>query len=125
MPTLQIERKISELLLTIYAQRPGVTVLHGKEVDVDGTELSGDGHVVRVKDRETEERLDVKAELLIDATGRFHRFVSKTTKERVERPEGLNTDAFWAYFECVGDESEIPLRHYESVNTNHICLPEG
>jgi len=35
VPTLQIERKISELLLTLYAQRLGVDVLYGHEVKVD------------------------------------------------------------------------------------------
>lgn len=30
-----------------------------------------------------------------------------------------------AYFEQTADESTIPLRFYESCNTNHICIPEG
>lgn len=66
----------------------------------------------------------LQAQLVIDATGRHHRLVSKS-KHRIESVEGIQTNAFWAYFDCIGDEREIPLRNYESVNTNHICIPEG
>lgn len=34
VPTLQVERKVSELLLTVHAQRKGVRVLYGWEVRV-------------------------------------------------------------------------------------------
>lgn len=127
--TLQIERKVSELMLTLFAQRLGITVLHGKEVVVDGDivrktrELGGET-AVKVVDNASKEQELVMARLLIDASGRFHRFVSKA-KHRIERPEGFNTHAFWAYWDCNVDEENIPLRDYESVNTNHICIPEG
>ncbi|ESZ93160.1 hypothetical protein SBOR_6439 [Sclerotinia borealis F-4128] len=125
VPTLQIERKISELMLTLYAQRLGINVLHGKEVIIEKNagKDEADGVSIQVRDSETMREESVEARLVIDATGRFHRFISK--EARIERVEGFNTNAYWAYFECPGDESEIPLRHYESVNTNHICLPEG
>ncbi|KAH7357121.1 hypothetical protein BKA65DRAFT_392907 [Rhexocercosporidium sp. MPI-PUGE-AT-0058] len=123
--TLQIERKISELLLTLFAQRLGITVLHGKEAIIDEDSLSGTERetTVKVLDKESKEEESIKARLLVDASGRFHRFVSKS-KSRVEQPE-FNTHGFWAYWECNVDEKEIPLRDYESVNTNHICIPEG
>jgi hypothetical protein len=126
VPTLQIERKISELMLTLYAQRLGITVLHGKEVIIEKESTmaeKADGIPIKVRDSETMKEESVEARLVIDATGRFHRFVSKDA--RIERVEGFNTNAYWAYFECQGDEADIPLRHYESVNTNHICLAEG
>lgn len=126
--TLQVERKISELMLTLYAQRLGITVLHGKEVvtgEKSGAESDGkgDGATVQVQDSETLAMESVDTRLVVDATGRFHRYISK--EARIEKIEGFNTNAYWAYFECPGDEADIRLRHYESVNTNHICLPEG
>lgn len=127
--TLQIERKVSELMLTLFAQRLGISVLHGKEVVVDedivrSTVEGVGGMTVKVVDGASKGQESIQARLLVDASGRFHRFVSKA-KHRIERPEGFNTHAFWAYWNCNVDESEIPLRDYESVNTNHICIPEG
>ena len=43
VPTLQIERKISELLLTLYAQRLGIDVLYGHHVKVDSFVGKTDG----------------------------------------------------------------------------------
>ncbi|KAK6605448.1 hypothetical protein H4I95_05254 [Botrytis cinerea] len=100
--------------------------LHGREVIIEKKSTlidENDGMSLQVRDSETMVEESVDAKLVVDATGRFHRFISK--EARIERVEGFNTNAYWAYFEQLGDESDIPLRHYESVNTNHICLPEG
>ncbi|KAA8568574.1 hypothetical protein EYC84_007592 [Monilinia fructicola] len=125
VPTLQVERKVSELMLTLYAQRLGVNVLYGKEVVVEKkvNMAESSGTSIQVLDSETMMKESIEARLVVDATGRFHRFIS--TEARIERMEGFNTNAYWAYFECPGDEADLALRHYESVNTNHICLPEG
>lgn len=123
VPTLQIERKVSELLLTLVAQRVGVKVLHGHSVDIDSSSISDNSSTIKVQNTETKEQQEIKAKLVVDATGRFRRFSSR--ESRIKRFEGWNTNAFWAYFECPGDESDIPFDHYESCNTNHICLPEG
>ncbi|KAI1811299.1 hypothetical protein GGS20DRAFT_116005 [Poronia punctata] len=127
--TLQIERKISELLLTLFAQRIGVQVLHGHTVDIDSTKLPSNtsdeptpsGRVNVKSQKGTQNSIDTR--LVVDATGRFRRFASKAAKS--ERMEGFNTDSFWAYFEMLGDEADMPLRHYESCHTNHICIAEG
>ncbi|KAH7063681.1 hypothetical protein B0J12DRAFT_707456 [Macrophomina phaseolina] len=123
--TLQIERKISELLLTLYAQRLGVKVLHGHSVDINSTKLPmEDGYSpgrVEVSDGSRNKHIETK--LVVDATGRFRRFASKAA--RVTRFPGFNTDSFWAYFEMDGDEADLPLPHYQSCHTNHICLAEG
>lgn len=141
--TLQIERKISELLLTLYAQRLGVKVLHGTGVDIAGTQISGDSASSKSSntalsrdERNSHDRAepgrcqvrlangqDITTRLLVDATGRFRRFASK--KSNSKRFEGFNTDSFWAYFEMADDESEMPFENYESCHTNHICLAEG
>lgn len=123
--TLQIERKISELLLTLFAQRLNIQVFHGQSVDINSTQLptgnSGFSGQVHVSSRADSMRINTN--LIVDATGRFRRFASKAGRKT--RFSGFNTDAFWAYFEMPGDESDIPLDHYESCHTNHICVAEG
>src|ERR1019366_7882185 len=123
--SLQMERKNSELMLTLFAQRLGITVLHGREVAIEGLEAksSNEEMTVQVKDVVRNEQAAIKARLIVDASGRHHRLVSKNT--RIEQVKGFNSHAFWAYFDCVCDECDIPLRHYESVNTNHLCIAEG
>ncbi|KAK4209128.1 hypothetical protein QBC37DRAFT_486321 [Rhypophila decipiens] len=130
VPTLQIERSVSELLLTLYAQRLGVTVLHGHSVDIDATAASlfDPSKTVDVKVTTEKQRgisTSIEAKLLVDATGRFRRLASKTSPRT--RFPGFNTDSFWAYFEFDSsfDERNLPFPCYESCNTNHICLPEG
>lgn len=127
VPTLQIERPVSELLLTLFVQRLGVRVLHGHGVDIDSIDLgstdSADTDSVRLQVASEKGNQQVRAKFLVDATGRFRRLSSKVSRKRTL--PGFNTDAFWAYFEFPGAESDIPLPHYESCNTNHICLPEG
>lgn len=123
VPTLQMERKISELLLTRFAQRNGIQVLHGHAVSAEGSCLSHHGSSLKVQDVETKQQSTIQTRMTVDATGRFRRLTSKAS--RMKRFEGFNTNAFWAYFEEKADEKSIPLREYESCNTNHICLPEG
>ncbi|TFK35407.1 hypothetical protein BDQ12DRAFT_759546 [Crucibulum laeve] len=123
VPTLQIERTVSELLLTLIAQRMGVDVWHGHDVAIDATALKAGESVVHVTEKATSAQKKIHSQLVVDATGRFRRFASK--EARLKRIEGWNTDAFWAYFDMPGDESQIPLKYYESCNTNHICLAEG
>ncbi|KAJ7583529.1 hypothetical protein C8J56DRAFT_1015201 [Mycena floridula] len=122
VPTLQVERKISELLLSMVAQRLGVNVYHCHAVDIDQTTLAERDCNVLVRDIETTEERSIHSKLVVDATGRFRRFASK--EARVKRFEGWNTNAFWAYFEA-DDESTIDFRNYETCNTTHLCLPEG
>ncbi|KAJ7695787.1 hypothetical protein B0H17DRAFT_1055565 [Mycena rosella] len=122
VPTLQVERKISQLLLSLVAQRMGVNMYHSHAVDINQTTLAERNCYVVVKDIDAAGRTGRSCKLVIDATGRFRRFASK--EARVKRFEGWNTNAFWAYFEA-DDESTIPFRNYESCNTNHLCMPEG
>jgi flavin-dependent dehydrogenase len=123
VPTLQMERKISELLLTRFAQRSGIKVLHGHAVFVENSCLAHSGSSLDVQNIETRQESTIHTRMTVDATGRFRRVASKVA--RLKRFEGFNTNAFWAYFEEKTDEKNIPLREYESCNTNHICLPEG
>lgn len=92
-------------------------------MDIDGSSLSDDTSVIEVQNNETKEKRGIKAKLVVDATGRFRRLASK--ESRLERFEGWNYHAFWAYFEKPGDESDFPLTHYGSCNTNHFSLAKG
>lgn len=124
VPTLQIERKISELLLTLIAQRHGINVFHGHEVKVEETHLpknTEDPFQVNVTNGRT--NYSINSSLLVDATGRFRRISSKASRK--EKLPGFNTEAYWAYFDFNGSDSDVQLPHYETCNTNHICIPEG
>lgn len=123
----QLERPVSELLLTLVAQRNGVNVYHGRKVDFRTSTIKGG--VQNSKIKITESKLDgnpvatLRTSLLVDATGRFRQLASK--KASLHRFEGFNTDAFWGYFTCPTDESRIPFRFYQGCHTNHFCFPEG
>ncbi len=123
----QVERTISELLFTLLAQRNGVNVYHGRQVDFGATKIQGG--VKKSKIEIAKGKFDGKpaatidSSLLVDATGRFRQLASKNAP--VHRFEGWNYDAFWGYFTCPKDESKIPLRFYEGLHTNHLCFPEG
>lgn len=126
--TLQMERKMSELLLTLFAQRLEVKVLHGHSVNIGSIQLPAENSdsthsCSRVQVSSTLGHSHIDTDLVVDGTGRFRRLASKAS--RSNRLPPFNTDAFWAYFEMSGDESDIPLDHYESCHTNHICIAEG
>ena len=115
---------MSELLLTLIAQRNGIDVWHGHQADIKNTVLSTEGDVIPIKNVGAGTKLETKSPLVVDGTGRFRQIGSKFS--RVKRFDGWNTDAFWAYFECH-NEAAIPdvLRYYEASHTNHLCFPEG
>nr|5WGU_A Chain A, Flavin-dependent halogenase [Malbranchea aurantiaca] len=126
LASLQIERPMSELLFTILAQRNGVNVYHGREVDFKSTVVQGGGQgnkiaVSRGKYDSTPKTID--SALFVDATGRFRQFCSK--KAPRHRFDGWNCNAFWGYFTAPKDESKIPFDLYEGDHTNHLCFPEG
>ncbi|KAL8835905.1 MAG: hypothetical protein Q9170_003132 [Blastenia crenularia] len=123
----QMERPMSELLFTLVAQRAGVNVYHGKQVDFQATKVQGglESNKVEVAkgkfDNQPAKSID--SSLFVDATGRFRQLSSKHAP--IKRFEGWNYDATWAYFTCPKDESKIPFKHWEGPNTNHLCFPEG
>jgi flavin-dependent dehydrogenase len=123
----QLERPMSELLFTLLAQRSGVNVYHGREVNFTSTRVQGGvkNNTVEIAASKFNSRpgTTIDSSLLVDATGRFRQLASK--KASLQRFEGWNCDAFWGYFTCPKDESKIPFRFYEGANTNHLCFPEG
>jgi len=124
----QVERPISELLFTLLAQRSGVNVYHGRQVDFNATKIQGGvekNNRVAINPGKFDGRpaTTIDSSLFVDATGRFRQLASK--KASLHRFEGWNYDAFWGYFDAPKDESKIPLRFYEGTHTNHLCFPEG
>jgi hypothetical protein len=101
----QVERPISELLLTLFAQRHGIDIWHGHQADAQKTVLSAEGDVIPIKNVAAGTSVETKSPLVVDGTGRFRQIGSKYS--RVKRFDGWNTDAFWAYFECK-DEDRLP-----------------
>ncbi|GLB44800.1 putative tryptophan halogenase [Lyophyllum shimeji] len=124
-PGYQLQRSMSELVFTVFAQRLGVNVWHGHGADVQNTVLSQEGNSIPIiRSVDKTQQVVTKSRLVVDGTGRFRQYASKAA--RVKRFEGWNTDAFFGYFEC-NDEPGISklLPHFEGGNTNHIVFPEG
>ena len=123
----QIERTISELLFTLLAQRNGVNVYHGRQIDFGASKVQGgvkNSQIAIDKGKfDGKPAATINSSLLVDATGRFRQLASKIAPRH--RFEGWNYDAFWGYFTCPKDESKVPLRFYEGPHTNHLCFPEG
>ena len=123
----QIERTVSELLFTLLAQRNGVNVYHGRQVDFDATKIQGGVKSSKIEIAkgkfDGKPAATIDSSLFVDATGRFRQLASKSAP--THRFEGWNYDAFWAYFTCPKDESKIPFRFWEGLHTNHLCFPEG
>jgi hypothetical protein len=108
----------------LFAQRHGINVWHGHQVDIQNAVLSGEGDVIPIKNVGTGTKLEMKSPLVVDGTGRFRQISSKFS--RVKRFDGWNTDAFWGYFECSNEDALSDVfRFYEACHTNHICFPEG
>lgn len=85
---------MSELLLTVFAQRKGIEVWHGHGADVQNTVLSAEGDTIPIKNVDRKTQIITKSPLLVDATGRFRQYSSKSGP--VKRLPGFNQDAFWA-----------------------------
>jgi flavin-dependent dehydrogenase len=122
----QLERPISELLLTLFAQRNGINVYHGHAVNFKASKVQGgikNTKIEMAQGHQGHAVSSIDASILIDATGRFRQLASKNAS--LHRFDGWNYDAFWGYFTCPTDESQIPLRNYEGCHTNHFCFPEG
>ena len=91
----QIERPVSELLFTILAQRHGVNVYHGRQVDFTTTKVQGGvgGNKINITPSKYDNKpaTSIDSSLLVDATGRFRQLASKNAP--LHRFEGWNYDA--------------------------------
>jgi hypothetical protein len=145
--SFQLDRRVSELFFTMWAQKMGVNVYHGVGTDFKVEEnaegenyprscslvhISGDSSVqptfaapqVMLKDTTGMAGSNVDAKLVCDATGFSRRSSSKFGAK--EMFEGWNCDAYWTYFkERDGSKVDGRLENWDYPATKHICFPEG
>ena len=148
--SFQLDRRVSELLLIMWAQRMGINVYHGVDIDF---KIAGD-NTSDVSNTDREEPVacpglrnrmpvdtfkppevvlrdssqsignHIKAKLVCDATGFSRKLTSKFGKK--EQLGAWNCDAYWAYFkERDGGNAESVLDHLDYPATKHVCFPEG
>jgi flavin-dependent dehydrogenase len=141
--SLQLDRRVSDLFLTMWAQKLGVRVYHGVGVDYE-VEVPADApptdSVVREillkdsgkslgissEDGEVAES-KIEARYVCDASGFACRITSKVGQK--ETFDGWNTDSVWAYFKPQeysppeGEEDE--LLDWDYAAGKHICFAEG
>ncbi|KAJ7640894.1 hypothetical protein DFH06DRAFT_624907 [Mycena polygramma] len=143
--SFQLDRRVSELFFTMWAQQLGVNVYHGVMIDFDipeaGSimsdlsleELSNPTNIpvkpfrtpkVLLKDLNHVLPSTVDTRLVCDASGFSRRLTSKFGAR--ERFDGWNTDAYWTYFR-EKDLSNVDERliGWNYPATKHICFPEG
>ncbi|KAJ6588804.1 hypothetical protein B0H19DRAFT_1101209 [Mycena capillaripes] len=144
--SFQLDRRMSELFMTMWAQSIGINVYHGVMVDfeipVGGTiktdlgldsltTIPGDIPVtsfsapkVILKDSSNAIGTSVDARLVCDASGFSRRLTSKFGAR--EKFDGWNTDAYWTYFR-EKDTTNIDDRliGWNYPATKHMCFPEG
>ncbi|OBT60404.1 hypothetical protein VE03_10156 [Pseudogymnoascus sp. 23342-1-I1] len=148
--SFQLDRRMSELFLTMWAQKLGINVYHNVGTDFKvmpegafATSTNGDINGVAAPNHEggTSKNhfmaprvllndashsigTSVKAKLVCDATGFSRRLTSKFGKREMLEG-GWNCDAYWAYFKETDVKAEDRLDHWNYPATKHICFPEG
>ncbi|KAJ3813166.1 hypothetical protein F5876DRAFT_35768 [Lentinula aff. lateritia] len=129
--SFQLDRRMSELFFTMWAQRIGINVYHGVEVDFDPSVnvFQKSAHQfktpqVKLKNFPKPGVTDVDARIVCDASGFSRKLTSKFGNK--ELLDGWNCDAYWAYFkEKEGGKAENRLDHWDYPATKHMCFPEG
>ncbi|KAJ7167247.1 hypothetical protein C8R43DRAFT_169369 [Mycena crocata] len=145
--SFQLDRRMSELFFTMWAQNLGVNVYHGVAVDfeipvggsittdlsLDELSISGIDIPVRsftapkvlLKDSTNTIGTSVTARLVCDASGFSRRLTGKFGgREKFE--SAWNTDAYWTYFrekDITNVEDRLLAWNYPA--TKHLCFPEG
>ncbi|KAJ4483723.1 hypothetical protein J3R30DRAFT_3402361 [Lentinula aciculospora] len=127
--SFQLDRRMSELFLTVWAQSIGINVYHGVEAEFQiaekyqVSESQEDTHCVKtpqvkLKNFPKPGGTDVNAKLVCDASGFSRKLTSKFGKK--ELFEGWNCDAYWAYFkEKEGGKAESRSDHWDYPATKH------
>lgn len=139
----QLDRRMSELFFTMWAQKLGINVYHGADCGIelpsgivqactefDDQETAGSIHPPHIilKDpmrsiRTTTCRINAK--LVCDASGFSRSLTGKFGNKEKLRP--WNCDAYWAYFKQrdTGLNVDKRLHKWEYPATKHMCFPEG
>ncbi|MCJ1329727.1 hypothetical protein MMC10_006407 [Thelotrema lepadinum] len=141
--SFQLDRRMSELLFTMWAQKMGIEVYHGVNVDFDVAEnldvhqtsfpaskgaamnpLRAPRVVLKSFPQSQWSGTLVDPLLVCDATGFQRKLTSKFGKR--EAFGTWNCDAYWAYFKKRDPSiADSRLEGWDYPATNHICFPEG
>ena len=139
----QLDRRMSELFLTMWAQKLGINVYHGTDcgiglpngnvqafLEFDDQETAGSIHPPHIilKDpmRSIGTTTDrVNAKLVCDASGFSRSLTGKFGNKEKLGP--WNCDAYWAYFKQrdTGLNVDKRLHKWDYPATKHMCFPEG
>ncbi|KAK7039560.1 hypothetical protein R3P38DRAFT_3181303 [Favolaschia claudopus] len=139
----QLDRRMSELFMTMWAQSLGINVYHGVSIDFDVSTVADpladslskvnlnaeprpfSAPKVLLKDPSNTIGTTVDARLVCDASGFSRRLTSKFGGR--EKFSGWNTDSYWTYFRPK-DDSKVDDERLLAWNypaTKHLCFPEG
>lgn len=139
----QLDRRVSELLFTMWAQKLGINVYHGVECGIEFPNGAGQA-ITRFDDHVTAGSINppritlkdpmrsigtttnsVNARLVCDASGFSRSLTGKFGNK--EKLGSWNCDAYWAYFKQkdAGPKVDKRLLRWNHPATKHICFPEG
>ncbi|KAF7370982.1 hypothetical protein MSAN_00732400 [Mycena sanguinolenta] len=129
--SFQVDRRLSELFMTMWAQSIGINVYHGVSVDFevsDGSNMAQDAPFTSPKvilnDSSKSIGNIIDARIVCDASGFSRRLTSKFGPR--EKFDGWNTDAYWTYFrEKDVTNVDDRLIGWNYPATKHLCFPEG
>ena len=139
----QLDRRVSELFFTMWAQKLGISVYHGIEC---GIELPNGAYQAGTKsnDQVTAGSINppqiplkdpmqsigttansVNARLVCDASGFSRSLTGKLGNKEQLGP--WNCDVYWAYFKPkdAGLNFDKRLHRWDYPATKHMCFPEG
>ncbi|KAI9340040.1 hypothetical protein DFJ73DRAFT_628176 [Zopfochytrium polystomum] len=126
----QLERRVSELLLTMRAQQLGVKVFYGATVVADSSDLRSSSTTKTVSvalpetPNPTAHSTEIRAKVVGDGTG-LARALAATESPKSCSFEGMNYNSYWAYFKEDMHQPEDAIRHWLSSASSHICYKEG
>ena len=145
--SFQLDRRMSELFFTMWAQKLGINVYYGADVDFKLEDKTKNVHVSRswtiqknianpvscqatpqtitppeviLKNYPSSSASQIDARIVCDASGFSRKLTSKFGNK--EKFPGWNCDAYWAYFRSKGDHKAAEsLDHWDYPATKHIC----
>ncbi|KAF8198207.1 hypothetical protein K438DRAFT_1966946 [Mycena galopus ATCC 62051] len=135
--SFQLDRRLSELFMTMYVQSLGVNVYYGVGVDFDisaTNQSAADPDIptrpfgapkVILEDSSNTLGHSVSARMVCDASG-FSRRLTAKYGARENLDGHWNCDSYWTYFR-KRDLSSVDdrLLAWDYAATNHLCFPEG
>ncbi|KAF8904930.1 hypothetical protein CPB85DRAFT_1225100, partial [Mucidula mucida] len=124
----QLDRRMSELFMTMWAQSLGINVYHGVALSISKPDIPVrpfSAPKVLLKDSSNTIGTSIDARLVCDASGFSRRLTGKfAPREKFE--SSWNADAYYTYFrEKDTSKIEDRLLCWDYPATKHLCFPEG